>query len=566
MARDTKRQSRKKTDRPKIEVVDITVADLDRLVERIEQKALVEEDYDLLLNVLRSYDYVMKLLKDDQLKLARLKRTLFGSTESFDKVVSGSTKDGAESQDGQASDGGSNSQSDEHEKQGHGRNGADQYTGAEEQFVEHEKLHPGDTCPECKEGALYELPPEVVVRISGKPPLDATVYRMQRLRCKVCGRLFKANPPADAQGKKYDETAAAMIALLKYGSGLPFNRLQQLEGSLGIPLPASTQWEVIAARVPGLRPAYESLIREVAKWDLFHNDDTTVKILEKTGLKAPPVDPNTKPSERTGTFTSTVVARKDGRDAPLFFSGRLHAGENLMEVLRHRPEELATPIQMCDALSRNTPKALKTIVANCIVHARRNFVDVVNNFPEEVEYVLEVLTKVYKVDAESKKRKLSPEKRLKLHRAKSQQVMDRLYRWLNTQLDDRLVEPNSGLGQAATYMFKHWEKLTLFLRVPGAPLDNNIAERSLKRAILHRKNSLFYKTANGAYVGDLYMTLIHTCELNEVNAYEYLVSLMSHSHDVEANPGAWLPWNYRRRLESLADPETAETTATAHVS
>ncbi len=75
------------------------------------------------------------------------------------------------------------------------------------------------------------------------------------------------------------------------------------------------------------------------------------------------------------------------------------------------------------------------------------------------------------------------------------------------------MEPNSGLGKAISYMLRQWPALTLFLREPGAPLDNNLCERALKKAILHRKNSLFYKTLNGAEVGDLYMSLIHTCEL-----------------------------------------------------
>ncbi|MFO8002854.1 transposase, partial [Thioalkalivibrio sp.] len=80
-------------------------------------------------------------------------------------------------------------------------------------------------------------------------------------------------------------------------------------------------------------------------------------------------------------------------------------------------------------------------------------------------------------------------------------------------MEKKLVEPNSGLGKAIKYMLKHWKKLTRFLEVPGTPLDNNIAERALKYAILHRKNALFYKTQNGAKVGDLFMSLIHTCQL-----------------------------------------------------
>jgi hypothetical protein len=123
--------------------------------------------------------------------------------------------------------------------------------------------------------------------------------------------------------------------------------------------------------------------------------------------------------------------------------------------------------------------------------------------------------------------------------------MEELHEWMNTQFNERKVEPNSGLGKAFSYMLKHWEPLTLFLRVEGVPLDNNICERALKMAIRHRRNSLFYKTLHGAYIGDLFMSIIHTCRLSKVNPFDYLVTLQKHTHEVFKNPEKWLPWNYR---------------------
>jgi hypothetical protein len=119
------------------------------------------------------------------------------------------------------------------------------------------------------------------------------------------------------------------------------------------------------------------------------------------------------------------------------------------------------------------------------------------------------------------------------------------------------VEPNSGLGQAISYLLKHGAKLTLFLRVVGAPIDNNLVERALKKAILHRKNSLFYKTRKGAQMGDLFMSLIHTCENNGVNAFDYLTELQWHAEELKQNPSAWMPWNYRDALARLATPAAA---------
>jgi transposase len=128
--------------------------------------------------------------------------------------------------------------------------------------------------------------------------------------------------------------------------------------------------------------------------------------------------------------------------------------------------------------------------------------------------------------------------------------MEALQKWMMDQLVDRNVEPNSGLGRAITYFMRHWEPLTLFLRQPGAPLDNNICERALKKAILHRKNSLFYKTQNGAHVGDIFMSLIHTCQLGGADPFDYLTELQRHSEEVATQPGAWMPWNYRKALEN----------------
>ena len=135
--------------------------------------------------------------------------------------------------------------------------------------------------------------------------------------------------------------------------------------------------------------------------------------------------------------------------------------------------------------------------------------------------------------------------------------MKTLHDWMEAQLAERKTEPNSGLGKAIRYMLRHWMPLTLFLREPGAPIDNNIVERILKKAILHRKNSLFYKTLNGARVGDLFMSLIHTCELNGANPFDYLTELQRHSEEWKRSPSAWMPWNYRETLARLATPRAA---------
>ena len=88
---------------------------------------------------------------------------------------------------------------------------------------------------------------------------------------------------------------------------------------------------------------------------------------------------------------------------------------------------------------------------------------------------------------------------------------------------------------------------------------NNIVERALKRAILHRKNSLFYKTLTGASVGDLYMSLIATCIQNKADPFDYLNAAETHAAEVARDPGAWMPWNYRQALSMATAPPAASS-------
>ena len=183
-----------------------------------------------------------------------------------------------------------------------------------------------------------------------------------------------------------------MIAQLKYGSGTPFYRLEQLERHLGIPLPAATQWEIVEEAAEVIKPARDELVRQAAQGEVMHNDDTSMRVLR---LVRDPSD------ERTGVFTSGIVAIGQGRRIALYFTGAKHAGENLAEVLRQRAGELGPAIQMCDALSRNVPKLAKLgagveiLLANCLAHGRRQFVEVAGSFPEQCRYVLESWGEVY---------------------------------------------------------------------------------------------------------------------------------------------------------------------------
>jgi transposase len=545
---------------PAREVIEVDFEELEGLLERARQGPLGAEDSQKLQAAMDALKYLIGLIGEKDTTISRLRALLIKpSTEKTNKVLEqAGLKPSPQSRNSAASASGSQKGNGE-TKPGHGRHGAEAYRGAERIPIAHASLKPGDGCPHCGKGKVYEQKdPALRIRVVGQAPVAATVYELERLRCNLCGDVFEAEAPPGVGEKKYDESAAAMIGLLKYGSGVPFYRLAGLEENLGIPLPASTQWDIVEEVAKVIRPAFDELIRQGAQGEVFCNDDTSMKILalaraspQQRGMQEETSDTH----ERTGLFTSGIVSTRQGQRIALFFTGQRHAGENLAQVLAHRAAELPPPIQVCDASTRNVPKLpekLQTILGNCNAHARRRFVDVVANFPEECRYVLETFAEVYRYDAQAEELGLSPEERLRFHQEHSQPVMDKLHVWLQAQFDERKVEPNSGLGIAIRYVLRHWHPLTLFLRQPGAPLDSNIVERALKKAILHRKNSQFYKTKNGAEVGDLFMSLIHTCELNGANPFDYLIELQKHAPELAKNPAAWMPWNYQETLGKAA--------------
>jgi transposase len=207
---------------------------------------------------------------------------------------------------------------------------------------------------------------------------------------------------------------------------------------------------------------------------------------------------------------------------------------------------------MSDGLeSRNVPAGHAVTQSNCLTHARRGFVDQLSSFPSECRHVIGQLREVYRVEGECLKARLSPDERLATHQRLAAPIMTELKAWLEVQLKSKHVEPNSDLGKAYKYVLKRWDRLTLFLRLPGVPIDNNLCERVLKMAIRHRRNSLFYRSERGAEVGDMFMSLIHTAELRRENPFEYLTAILRNDKAAAQHPADWLPWSYRATLARL---------------
>jgi transposase len=556
--------------------ISLDVAEVEALLARIEP-LVTKADHECLEALVGTLIEVTRLARQHGATIARLRRLLGQtSSEKTANVVgangaAATTSDGSptasgkdepvtgeppagESKDEPANDtGGATEGNDKPRRKGHGRIPGSAYA-SESIAVPHPTLCTGQQCPACAHGTLYAMKePASCVRVFGQAPLVALRWDCACLRCSGCAHVFTALAPEQAQGPKYSESAASMMIVLRYGMGMPLHRLEIMQRFLGVPVPASTQWEVARDHVQEVLPVYEVLASLAANAPLVHNDDTYVRILELMGKRRNKLIAagNLDLPDRTGLFTTGIVARTAAGPIALFASGRQHAGENLADLLDRRDPALAPPMQMCDGLDRNLPHEHAVVLANCLAHGRRHVVDEVGNHPELCAHLLAEIGKVFANDAKCRKGGVTGEARLAFHQRESGPVMAGLRTWIEQLFTDKRVEPNSGLGGALRYLLVRWEALTLFLRVVDAPIDNNISERSLKNAIRQRRASLFYRSKNGAFVGDVYTALIVTTQLHRGDPFRYLTALFTNYKAVAAAPADWLPWNYEDTLARL---------------
>jgi transposase len=539
-------------------MIEIDVDAFRRLIERSEP-VLPREDQEELKQIADKIEQLNRMVRTRGTTIARLRRLFHLMSSEKTKDVLGGESGGSAEETAQDSlqeamaqatgekDG--DGSKPEEKKKGHGKNPSSAHRNAKRVPVPHPSLRPGDPCPACCRSQVHSMKnPARILRFEGQPAIAGTIFELGQLRCSGCGQVFTAAAPEEAKGDKYAESAAAMIALLHYGAGMPFHRLARLQANLQSPLPASTQWDIVLDRSERIRPAYEQLILIAAQGKLIHADDTHARITDFMGRRRAKLllEGELPDPDRTGLFTSGILSvTEDERSIALFFTGRKYAGENLAQLLKARAKELEAPVLMSDALGRNVPVGQEVVESNCLGHGRRNLVDEAANFPEECRFLLEELGKVFKNDAITRKEKMNDEDRLRFHQRQSGPVLGRLRKWIRAQLREKRIEPNSGMGDALRYLLKHWRKLTLFLRRAGVPLTNNIVERAIKMVIGYRKNSYFFRSETGARVGDMYMSLIYTAQLAGENPFDYLTVLMKHASEVAEHPADWMPWNYR---------------------
>jgi transposase len=543
--------------------VTLSREDGEALIERLEGNALTADDRRVLVKLITFHFWLLFALQEAKFGLKRLRAILFGEKpkkRQKQTSSSGSSHGGGGAGDmGAASTEASVSTVEANSPQGsagghrpgHGRQGAEAYGGAERIVCRHEELAVGERCPVCGQGWLYQLPPGVEMRIDGNALLSAVRYELEKLRCSACGQVFTAVLPDKAGQGKYSPRARAVLALGRYYLGVPLYRLEGYQAMVEVPVSDATQWDQIEALADCAYPVFEHLKALATQGELIYQDDTPVRILslikENRQAEVQANDPS-QPSGRTGMYTTGLVVQHGERTICLYVAGRAHAGENLEVLLAQREAGRAKPLVMSDALSRNEAEEGALIRCHCLAHGRRKFAELEEVFPQECAEVIDALKHVFDHEAEARAQQMSARERLTYHQHYSGPIMDGLKHWLEKQCKDRNVEPNSSLGKAVSYLLEHWQTLTRFLQVEGAPLDHNAVERALKLCIRQRKNSLFYATEHSAFIASLLTSLIATCLHAGTNALEYLVALQEHRAKVFGDPAAWLPWNYDANL------------------
>lgn len=521
----------------------ISEAELDRLIERLEQAiahdlALSVDDLRILLQVLLSFAHLHERLSEHDITLQKL-RKLAGIVQSSEKLS--------------------------HLLPKVPRTRAKKPPPSEKppQPVIHERcthsiegLEKGQVCPECQRGKLYKYAPVSFLRIEGQSPLICTQHLLERLRCNACGAYFTAELSTEAKqdgetGQTYGYSARATMVLHKYYAGLPFYRQHTLQQLFGTPVSASTVFAQCEHVANAVQPVFNVFMEQAAGASHYHLDDTTHRILNQGPTQK--ADRKTgQPKLRSGVYCSGLIATLVGGEQILLFQTNIgHAGEWIDQILKDRPPDAPKPMLMCDALSRNFPSQIAFEKTLCNSHARREFVDVFAQFPDQVAWVLEQYALIWQHETHCQEGKLTPAQRLAYHKAHSLPVMKELREWAQQQLDSGAAEANSGLGKAISYYLRHYDGLTAFCRIESAQIDNNLMEQALKLVIRNRKNALFFKTLAGAAIADVLLSLIATAAQAKINVFEYLIVLQQHAQAVKQNPQLWLPWNYQNTLQAM---------------
>lgn len=549
---------------------------VDALLQKLRargDRALTDEDYDALLGVVQTWAHLTEVAAQDSASIREIRR-LLGIARARDRSPrsqstghdnpEGHSDDDADAppagnSTGESSDEGATDTQGEAagNRDPHGRRNAEAFEQLVEAHHAHVALSSGDRCPCCYRGRIYKYRPSTFTTISGRAPLVATRHVLESLQCNLCKKVFRAPLPADLEADGvggrtlYTYSAVAMVCVLRCFGGLPMHRQDRLQQALGVPVPDASIWDMHERLANAVRPVWRCLMRQAANAAVFFGDDTGATILSSR-TKVRPNRRTGEPVLRTGCHTTCVIAvLEDEHAAVLFQTGIHHTGEVMDLILADRDPEAPTPVFMGDCIASNTVTAAVVYYAGCNAYAVRRFKELADRYPEQTDYVLDRYRQIYDNDDACTAAKHVPEQRRDYHRDHSRPLLREITEYGEDLFEQREVEPNSDLGEAFEYVIGNERRLAAFARHPNAPLDNNLAERTLRTSVRLRETTHFFRNVVGASVADTILTVGATALVERVNIFDYFVALQRFADDVRDEPSAWVPWRYRERLHEL---------------
>lgn len=554
----------------------LTPDEVEALLTKLEaSQDLGDDDRVVLAGIVRTWAHLAECMQHGTLSqrhlqrifgiLARRKVGHKGGGGSSNEPTSSSSNEGdgapPSSDSGQSAQGldDDEQKSAESHRDRHGRRDQEAFGELAERHHRHGDLQRGCRCPSCERGRLYEEEPGHFTSITGQAPLVGMTHVVERLRCNLCKQVFTA--PLSEELKRdgvsglrlYSYSAAAVVVVFRFFGGMPMYRQKTMQDALGVAVPDASMFDMCERMADAARPVERHLRRLAQGAKGFFGDDTSALILEsraelkqqrKTGVVV----------ERTGCHTSCVIAvTAEGYKIAIFCTGIQHTGELMDELLLGRDPTLPVPFFMSDCQSSNSVTVARVLYAGCNAHAVRRFKDIEERYPEEAGYAHERYRAIFDNEKKCQQANLDDDERLAYHREHSKPLFDEIFEHGDTLLETRAIEPNSDLGEAYGFVVNNRVRLSAFLRIPGAPLENNSTERILRVPVRLRDNAPFFRTKLGAKISDPLWTVGTTALAYGVNLLDYFVALQRHAADVRARPQLWAPWAYHKREMALLD-------------
>lgn len=398
-------------------------------------------------------------------------------------------------------------------------------------------------CPTCN-SHLHEMSKEIRRELKVIPAQVVVVEHVRNIyACRNCEKENISTPIITAKmpnpvlkGSFVSPSLMAYTMHRKYSEAVPLYRQEQQFKNFGIDLSRQNlaNWVIHGANT-WLKHLYDRMHDYLLKEPILHADESVFQVLDEDGKK--PTSKSYMWLYATGMYSNPIFlyeyqpsrAKKHPKEFLKGFNGFLqtdgYPGYNAVEDV--------------------------TLVG-CFAHAKRGFTDTLKALPKDAttsrtnaEEGLGFCDKLFKLEKEYRKEKLSPEETYKKRLEKTKPILQDFLSWLKTK--EKQVLPKTSLGKAINYCLNQWDKLTAFMLDGRLEISNNRAERAIKPFVIGRKNFLFSKSPKGAQASAITYSIIETAKANNLNPFYYLTYLFEKLPNIDLENinelDQLLPWS-----------------------